>query len=139
MASATLLPDQSVPFSHLFQTSCFPNVSRSCPSTLRWTILQELQKTTVYKPTERKRYLLTPRLYSGSTEDSWKKMEQCLWKRLITHGFFCATKITTFIWRKRSTVPCFVSVYCLVVNFMRCILTGQEPWKHLSWFTVPVR
>ena len=59
-------------------------------------------------------------------------MEQYLWKRLIAHGFFCATKITTFIWRKRSTVPCFVSlVYCLVAKFIRCILTGQEPWKHL--------
>ena len=66
-------------------------------------------------------------------------MEQYLWKRLIAHGFFCGTKITTFIWRKRSTVPYIVSVCCLVVKFIPCILTGQEPWKHLTYIIVPGR
>lgn len=133
-ACVTSLLDQPVPFSHLFQTSCFPNVSRSCPLTPLWTIRQGPQRITAYVPIKRKQYSLISRRFLGSTKDSWKRMEQFLWRLFFILDFFCATKITTFIWRKRSTAPCFVSAYCSFVDFIRCILTSQEPVE-----TVPLK
>lgn len=103
------VPYKRTPFSHLFQICYFRNVSKLYLSTLLWTIQQGLQKTMACMPRKREWFFQLNLGFLRFIKVFWKRMGRYPWKQFSIPNISYATKTTSFIWRKSSTIPCSVS------------------------------